>query len=659
MKKLLRFTFAATMLPVFLIAIGPRQLPAQPAPISGTVSQLGPPTMPQTAALLAQIKRMPQVDDPHSQPVILGTKPTGALRFLHVQRGWQLPAGQTLARTNPAETARNFMLAHRSEFGVTNSRSALTVFRTLADSKFTAVRLQQTYGSLPVVAAEAVVHVGAAEEIRMILADLATELGPLDQRPLPLSPRIAAAEAQAQAIERVQAMTKSGPLNAADPELVVYAPDVLGLPGEPALAWQIAIESTNEPFQTRGRAIMHADTGALLNYLDDIHSFSSRRIYDDNNSATSEPTLGGQSDNAVRVEGGPPIGIAEVDNLYDFIRQIDNFYLANHQRNGFDGGGGTIYAVARDVPPGKTAPWGNATGGSNVTRFGLGFVADDIVAHEFTHCVTDATSRLLYQNASGAINESFSDIWGEFLDLTNGGQIPNGNDAASVRWEIGEDLSGGPLRSMKDPPRFNHPDRWGSNYYRPVAILPAEGNDNGGVHSNSGVSNKLCFLLTDGGSHNGQTISPEGIANTAALFYQAQVFHLTPASDWRDLYFALLSSAANLEWSGPRTFNLARACDAVEISTAAHDYYVDRSSPATAGMPPQAVQEVGIPNLVVYSNGQGAWGPYRSLPAGVAAVNDRGTLHLNGAAGTYNAGFSLLDKPMTLETYNAPTVIVP
>lgn len=65
-------------------------------------------------------------------------------------------------------------------------------------------------------------------------------------------------------------------------------------------------------------------------------------------------------------------------------------------------------------------------------------LADDVVGHELTHGVTDYESNLLYYYQSGAINESFSDVWGEFVDLTNG----SGNDAPNVRWLMGEDVSG-------------------------------------------------------------------------------------------------------------------------------------------------------------------------------------------------------------------------
>ena len=69
--------------------------------------------------------------------------------------------------------------------------------------------------------------------------------------------------------------------------------------------------------------------------------------------------------------------------------------------------------------------------------YGDGFAAaDDVVGHELTHGVTDFSSHLFYYQQSGAINESMSDVFGEFIDLTNA-PAPT---RAAVRWKLGEDV---------------------------------------------------------------------------------------------------------------------------------------------------------------------------------------------------------------------------
>ena len=70
----------------------------------------------------------------------------------------------------------------------------------------------------------------------------------------------------------------------------------------------------------------------------------------------------------------------------------------------------------------------------------------DVVAHEFTHAVTQNSADLIYQNQSGALNEAFSDIFGEMVEARTRGQ----ND-----WLQGSDFAE-PIRNLKDPARFRH-----------------------------------------------------------------------------------------------------------------------------------------------------------------------------------------------------------
>ena len=164
-------------------------------------------------------------------------------------------------------------------------------------------------------------------------------------------------------------------------------------------------------------------------------------------------------------------------------------------------------------------------------------LADDVVAHELTHGVTQYESNLFYYYQSGAINESFSDLWGEYYDQTNG----LGTDTATVKWQIGEDISVWvAIRNMSNPPDFGDPDKMSSpNYY--------EGDeDNGGVHHNSGINNKAVFLMVDGGSFNGKTVTALGWTKTAAIYYEVNTNLLFSGADYSDLYYALQQACTNL-----------------------------------------------------------------------------------------------------------------
>ena len=156
-------------------------------------------------------------------------------------------------------------------------------------------------------------------------------------------------------------------------------------------------------------------------------------------------------------------------------------------------------------------------------RNGAGFrsfaAALELVAHEFFHGVSGANPpRLAYQNETGALNESYSDIFGV---LVANGLNPNW---AAWRWQIGAD-TGNALRDLSDPTRFNQPDHM-SNFRR----LPAN-NDFGGVNVNSGIHNKAAFnIMTARDAQNRFLFPPRFIAE---LFYSA-LAHLSATALFTD-----------------------------------------------------------------------------------------------------------------------------
>ena len=221
--------------------------------------------------------------------------------------------------------------------------------------------------------------------------------------------------------------------------------------------------------------------------------------------------------------------------------------------------------------------------------YGTGFTSgDDVVGHELAHGVTEFTSNLFYYYQSGAINESLSDVFGELVDLTNG----RGTDTPAVRWQLGEDLpaSIGVIRDMENPPLFDNPDRMTSlDYY-------GGEDDGGGVHINSGVNNKAAFLLTDGGTFNGQTVQPLGIDKVARLYYVVETTLLTSASDYQDLASALQQACQTLIAAGVTT-----AADCVQVTTAVNATEMTLEPPAAAA-PEAPVCPAGQVNTAFWSD---------------------------------------------------------
>jgi Zn-dependent metalloprotease len=164
------------------------------------------------------------------------------------------------------------------------------------------------------------------------------------------------------------------------------------------------------------------------------------------------------------------------------------------------------------------------------------FTALDIAGHEITHGLTTFTADLVYQNESGALNESFSDIFGAAVEFDALG--------TSGDWTMGEDL-GFIIRYMNNPGLLNDPDTYlAGDWYSGTA-------DNGGVHTNSGVQNFWYYLLVNGGSGtndlgNSYNVSGIGLNDANAIAFRNLTVYLTTSSQYNDARFYAIESALDL-----------------------------------------------------------------------------------------------------------------
>jgi hypothetical protein len=247
---------------------------------------------------------------------------------------------------------------------------------------------------------------------------------------------------------------------------------------------------------------------------------------------------------------------------------VYKLYASQFNRNSLDNKGMTIVSTV-DYRPDPNYSYDNSFWNGSQAVYGDDIysfpAADDVVAHELTHGVTQYESNLFYYYQSGAINESLSDIWGEYYDQTN----LQGNDSANVLWLLGEDILASPypgqaLRNMSNPPEYGDPDKMSSTIY---CIDEA---DNGCVHANSGVNNKAAYLLVAGGTFNGKTVTALGWTKTTAIYYEANANLLVSGADYSDLYYALQQACSNLVGqkgiTGADCAEVKDALDAVEMN---------------------------------------------------------------------------------------------
>lgn len=161
-----------------------------------------------------------------------------------------------------------------------------------------------------------------------------------------------------------------------------------------------------------------------------------------------------------------------------------DYFLKVHGRNSVDGNG---FKLINYVHVNKE--WFNASWNGQYMQYGDGpanvgkpLTAIDIGGHEMAHGVTSNSAGLVYQNESGALNESFSDIFGNMVEYYA--------KPTEASWDMGEAI--GAIRNMQDPGKYKDPDTYkGTNWATGTA-------DQGGVHTNSGVQNKWFFILSIG-----------------------------------------------------------------------------------------------------------------------------------------------------------------
>ena len=147
----------------------------------------------------------------------------------------------------------------------------------------------------------------------------------------------------------------------------------------------------------------------------------------------------------------------------------------------------------------------------------------DIVAHELFHGVTAATARLIYQDEPGALNESYSDIFGALI--SNSAQP----DIAQWNWQIGDALATGlkAFRDMSDPPLFGQPKLMKDYKVSPITLA----GDFGGVHDNCGIHNFAAYKVMTARAGDGFLFKPEELA---AMFYVALTQQLSRVSTFSD-----------------------------------------------------------------------------------------------------------------------------
>jgi Zn-dependent metalloprotease len=249
--------------------------------------------------------------------------------------------------------------------------------------------------------------------------------------------------------------------------------------------------------QLRGRRKVTGLLSSMFTVSDSLF----RSIFDTHETESLPGTL-------VRTEG-------DVQNLkstekaaieaYEFSGETYMYYKKIHLRNSIDGRGMRLDSTIHYGEDYNNAFW---NGTQMVYGDGDGEIFDrftkciDVVGHELTHGVTQYEAALEYEGQAGALNESFSDIFGTLVKQFS--HKPRKQSVGQADWLIGKGLftrkvKGVALRSMKEPGKaYNDPVIGNDPQHGHMDEYEETKNDNGGVHINSGIPNRAFYLAALG-----------------------------------------------------------------------------------------------------------------------------------------------------------------
>jgi Zn-dependent metalloprotease len=245
----------------------------------------------------------------------------------------------------------------------------------------------------------------------------------------------------------------------------------------------------------------------------------------------------------VRSEGNPRSKDPRVNEAYDGARSTYDMFKKIFSRNSIDDRGMRLDSTVHYGDAYDNAFWNGRQmvyGDGDGLIFGPFTKALDVIGHELTHGITQHEAGLNYRGQSGALNESFSDVFGALIK-----QYMKRQTAEEADWLIGQNLflpgvKAKAIRSMKAP---------GTAYDDPVLGKdPQPGHmddylvtedDNGGVHLNSGIPNRAFYELAT---------RLKGFAweKAGQIWYKTLIDKLRPTSRFRDAMTLTVTAAAEL-----------------------------------------------------------------------------------------------------------------
>lgn len=507
--------------------------------------------------------------------ILFSTNPS---RTASAQRGSK-PTGPD-ARLERARAVSFGILAQRiNRHGIADVNELKTKRVVADDDQKIHTHVQQTHRGVPVFGGEAIVHLNPDDTLFALTDDL-VDFVQVDTRP-----------------DRTPAEAESAAVDAYGCRSCLTASPVVDLQilrhnGADYLTYRVQLRREDGTHATTMPVyFIDAHTGNVVWSYDNLQTASGVSLY--SGTVTIDTYFRSSNSTYYMEDIGRKLGtfdnrnstlstyrFTDTNNIWDSTSQkagVDahygaakfyDYFLNTHGRKGIDGNGGPAYYTSIDGVTGLISSkvhygsnYNNAFWNGSYMTYGDGdgvqfspLVTLDICGHEMQHGITERTANLVYSNESGALNESWSDVFGALVERYVKGETSN-------TWLIGEQsytpgTSGDALRYMANPHQASNrgytadddPDHYSERYTGTA--------DNGGVHINSGIANKAFHLLAVGGTHHlGGSMTGIGSDAAAKIWYKALTSYMTSSTNFAGARTATLNAAAALYGSGSTNYN--------------------------------------------------------------------------------------------------------
>ncbi len=481
--------------------------------------------------------------------------------------------------TNFEAKALQYLEQNKEKYQLDNPRESFKLDRIRSDQfGLTHVRFQRYYDGVPIYGASIQVHQDSEGNLLSVSEEHIQFNNVIVTKPtIESSQAISIAKKNFTEL-KTNKQNEIEKIEATMPTLYVYDRSLFSdTVSNPKLVWKLIVGISNTPKQYV--YYIDAQNGEVVHYLSTTAYARDRETYvlsaiPDCNTETLTYTELGLVDTYD----------VDADSVHQYAANAYDYYYNTFGRDSFDDedvddstdGGGTIKSYTHYRDPDSCndefdAAWvSQSTAPYEFMYFAQGVYGQDIVGHEFTHGVVDYAADLEYENESGALDESYADIFGTMIEHYAGD-----ND-----WIIGEDLADNragcttALRSLEDPTAYTGecdgngsplPDHYNGLVELAENELPSNDNDNGYVHTNSSITNYAFYLLSEGGTHPISAVSVTGIGESAAaqIYYQSLTNYLSINSDFQDAYTQTLAACLDLNTDDPTTYPLSY-CDSVQ-----------------------------------------------------------------------------------------------